>query len=249
MVTLLPRLFISAPGESEQSIELSKTCYSVGRVSGNDIFLPDKEELISRQHCYFERDIGGWMLVDKHSTNGTIIQRGDDKRQVQQFPDGKVLLNSGDVILIHGWELKFQDFSQTVPASGRKTLSQQLPVPSSNAVETESFVYVLHRSTLFYVEQSGRQEINLLPQLEQMLEFMARKNLNNEGRPTLCTYEELIYHIWGDDEYAGTTNDINGLAWKIRKAFQKKGLSSEETLKLLETKKKKGYILHITCEE
>jgi diguanylate cyclase (GGDEF)-like protein len=59
-----------------RSGELPGKCFelrsptTVGRSPMCDIFLEDA--LVSRQHARFERDAGGWRLVDRGSTNGTF---------------------------------------------------------------------------------------------------------------------------------------------------------------------------------
>jgi DNA-binding winged helix-turn-helix (wHTH) protein len=236
---LLPYLKITDPNGKTETIELTKTRYTIGRLPEcNDIALPETEGIITRvEHCILEREADGWWVKDK-STNGTIIERDQVQLQVQSCLGRKNLIVSEDLIKINNWQLEFIDPNKT-PAVILK--------PEINlGNQSTNLVFNVSQLTLYKIEQGQRIPLELRPQLINMLEYLARKNLGNQNQPTVCTYDELINTIWKDenDRLSRTPLEVNGLAKDIRKIFTKNGGDSS----WLETKKTIGYILKITCE-
>jgi len=238
MTSLLPYLMVRSPDGGERTIQLTKTQYKIGRFPANDIDLPDDRPVITRiQHCILEREGTLWYLTDT-SRNGTIWQREEQQVQVQSRPNARIQIRSGDVIHIHGWELAFHDPNET----------SQLLVRAKSKL-TCPLVYKLKQATLYKVDQGQLQKVDLRPQVRKMLGYMAENNLKN-GEPRLCTYKELITHIWGDDafDYDRKNQDINGLAKDIRHLFKEQLQPEDKPESLLETIKNEGYILWIACE-
>lgn len=234
----LPYLVIQTPDKSEKIILLQKTKVTIGRldIPENDIVLPEYNGRITRiEHCVLERSFGDWILKDQ-STNGTILKREGQLINVQQQNEHQIAINSGDVICIHGYELTFYDPKKTDPL--------KLKIPQTKSKVTTGFLYKLSQEILYKVENETREKFSVSPQINKMLRCMARKNLDNNSEATLCTYEELLCELFGEDEYGYTSSKINELAYDIRQLFKKNGGDSS----LIETVKTRGYILHIDCE-
>ena len=232
MSQLLPYLVIAAPDGTLETIRLQKTKITIGRLpEQNDIFLPDYDGIITRiEHCLLERDQGGWMLKD-NSTNGTCLERESQKMQVQDLPDREIEISSGDIIYIHTYQLTFNDPNRTDPLQQPKLTQSR-------------FLYKLSQETLYQIKVGQRTKLSLTPQMNKMLLCMARKNLDHQGDPSVCSYDELLTEIWGKDEYGFTVSNVNDLARHVRKLFE----DYEGSRTLLETVKTRGYILHIDCE-
>ena len=72
-----------------------------GSHPSNELYLPDREEPlnVSREHLQIERNGAGFLLVDRHSTCGTIVEGamvGGDTR------GGSAPLQDGNVIIVGG---------------------------------------------------------------------------------------------------------------------------------------------------
>lgn len=65
----------------------------------NDLYLPDREEPlnVSREHFHIEPDGSGFVLVDRQSTCGTLVE---GTRVGGQNNGGTVPLRDGDVIIV-----------------------------------------------------------------------------------------------------------------------------------------------------
>ncbi len=67
-----PRLeVVDDEGAVRESISLTQSPITVGRLSSNDVVLTDSN--VSRRHSELRRDGSRWLLVDLGSTNGTIV--------------------------------------------------------------------------------------------------------------------------------------------------------------------------------
>lgn len=248
MGTLLPYLIIQAPDGGRKRIDLTKTRYTFGRLpDNNDIGLPEEDGIITRiEHCTLERDLGCWILTDK-STNGTQIERGNMRREMQKLPDRKAPLSSDDVIHIHNWQITFHDPNQTNPLKTQPRLLPKISAPVC------PFVYAISQATLYRREVNQRTRLEVRPQVNKMLSYMAQKNVSNQGKPVLCTYGELYEPIWGNhgDSIGRAPGEINGLAREIRKVFTQSDTLAQNSITpedLLRTVTGQGYILEIDCE-
>jgi hypothetical protein len=225
----------------EQTPELTQI--AIGRCGKNDIVLPDPYKKVSRRHCVIEREGDRWWLVDEDSANGTFLrQEGGsevDVRAVDVRSVDKILLQDGDVILILGkltaskqpvfWQLMFHDPNVT----DRVEDFQALP-------EIE---YDLSQQRLFKVTRQRQSEIKLSPQERKLIHYMAQRNQNNNGQPTVCGYEELIKAIW-QEPYERISDDITHLVWRIRAEIER---DSGEP-RFLKTVRKQGYLLNIRIQ-
>jgi hypothetical protein len=222
---------VSAPdGEELSSFELSRERVTVGRLAAvNDIALePDPELLVSREgHCTFELDGAHWFVVDGGGVNGTFLRRRGELHQVTE----RTALYDGDVVCVLAsvedperrryFELVFQavgDSQATRPA-----------------LETmgECLRYDAEEARLVLVTGAERHEIEIRAQAHKLVRFMA------ERAPALCTHEELMEAVWGD-EPMHSREELAKLFWELRKKLEPFGAED-----LVENERRRGYRLHM----
>lgn len=188
----------------------------IGRLNKNHIVLSDPQNNISRHHCSIQYQSDRWWIVDEDSSNGTFLRRESDRSKIDLRLEDKIALRSGDCILIFGkldaakqpifWELEFIDPSETV---------QVFEVKKACNLE-----YSLSQQTL-YRHFDRRQDAISLTNLEHaLIDYMSRRNYQNNNRVTVCEYDELISAVWNDDSFGKDSGNINRLAWQIRKKIE-----------------------------
>jgi DNA-binding winged helix-turn-helix (wHTH) protein len=212
----LPYLEVQGPDESSFTYELAKERVTIGRLSKyNDIALePDPQQLVTRvAHCSIERIEGGWWLVDNGSVNKTFLQSDQEISVVE----GRASLQHKDVIRILGklsesdepkyWEITFNDPMKTL---------QVIITPSAKYLE-----YDWIQARLYRVDANNRIEIgNLRPQEHKLIRYMDQRNRANGNVPAMCTYDELINAIWGDESFGHNEGEINRLIWELRQKVE-----------------------------
>ena len=217
-----------------QTLELKEDRLTIGRLAVyNDLALePDPQQLISRKgHCALERDAGGWWVVDNGSVNGTFLQHGDEVQMVQ----GRARLDEGDSICLLGgwseqgepryWRLVFHDPLGTKPA---------LVGPEGAALE-----YDWVQARLYRVAGRSRVEIgDLRPQEHKLIRFMDQRNRANGQVPVMCTYEELLAAVWGE-EPLHTESEVTKLIYDLRQKLE----ANPKEPQYLQTVKGLGYRL------
>lgn len=216
MDRLLPFLEVEGPDGQQSSVDLTKDRVTIGRFREfNDVALePDPQQLVRRKvHCAVESDSQGWWVVDNGSVNRTFVRRGPTIEVVH----GRAPLTDGDIIRILGrltetgepiyWELTFRDPLGTRPAGYAPRLAY--------------LEYDWIQAKLFRIDGPYRQEIgDLRPQEHKLIRYMDQRNRANGHVPVLCTYEELIAAIWGE-EVAHTEAEVNRLVWELRQKFER----------------------------
>jgi hypothetical protein len=245
MADLIPYLVIQSPSGEEKKLELSDTQYSIGRLPDNDISLSeDPNSLITRiKHCILSREAGQWLLTD-NSTNGTIVQWGENREEIHQKT---IALKPESVILIHQWKITFFDPNATNKYKSHLTKSSaQL---AEKPLETSRFIYKISQATLYHQVGEDRTAILCRPQVNAMLRYMAQKNLSNQGEPIVCEYQELISSVWGNgpDAEGRTALEVNGLARDIRKLLAEYSSTTDAEATLV-TIRRMGYLLKIQSE-
>ncbi len=234
MEELLPFLEVSGPSGQHFRVDLTKERITIGRFDlFNDVALePDPQHLISRKaQCSLERDAAGWWVVDNGSLNRTLRRRESDIQVVQ----GRAHLEDGDCMLILGaltesgkpsyWELTFRDPLGTRP-------SPHQPVPAY-------LEYDWIQAKLFRVSGTKRQEIqDLRPQEHKLIRYMDQHNRANDNVPVMCTSEELLAAIWGE-EALHTETDLAHLIYELRKKLE----PDPKEPRFLETVRGLGYRL------
>jgi hypothetical protein len=221
---------VSSPDGSElTTLELSGDRVTVGRLPEmNDIALePDPELLVTREgHCTLEHEGAHWFVVDGGSVNGTFLRRGRELRQVTE----RTPLHDGDVVCVLAsvdpehrrfFELAFQaigDSQATRPAL--PTMSQCLS-------------YDPEEARLVLVSGAERHAIEIRAQAHKLVRHMAERS------PALCTHDELMDAIWGD-EPMHSREELAKLIWELRKKLEPFGAED-----LVENERRRGYRLHI----
>jgi len=232
--TQLAFLKIHGPDGQEFSVELTKERLTIGRFRDfNDVALePDPQQLVTRKvHCAVEWDMDGWWVVDNGSVNRTFLRRG----QATEVVDGRSPITDGDVICILGritdegipvyWELAFRDPMKTHPAEG--------------VLRVAFLEYDWIQAKLFRVAGSNREEIcSLRPQEHKLVRYMDQRNRANGNVPVMCTYDEIIAAIWGEEPFH-TEGEVTRLIWDLR---QKVEFDPKEP-QLLQTVRGLGYRL------
>lgn len=212
----MPYLEVRGPDGQSFKLKVTADRVTIGRFrQHNDIGLePDPQQLVTRMHhCTLEREAGVWWVVDNGSVNKTFLQRDETVNVV----DGKALLSDGDAIRILGrltdegearyWQIKFHDPLRTQPAEMAPSLA--------------FLQYDWVQAKLYRFDGRTRQEINgLRPQEHKLIRYMDQRNRANDYVPVMCTYDELITAIWGDDAYGHTEADVNRLAWELRQKIE-----------------------------
>ena len=244
-----PFLKVTKPDETQYIIELEEIiikqekeiCISIGRQSNNHIVLPDPQKKISRHHCSIQYRRNRWWIVDESSANGTFLQREIDQPEIDVRSEDEVALRSGDYILILGelsllkqpifWRLEFIDPGET---------SQVYSLQAIHSIE-----YSLSQQTLFRNMSRRRDAISMGEQERSLIDYMSRKNHDNNNQISLCEYDELIQAIWKDDNFGRDRRNINHLVWRIRDKIE---LDSGEP-QFLKTVKGRGYCLDIKIIE
>ncbi|MGL5807067.1 MAG: FHA domain-containing protein [Xenococcaceae cyanobacterium] len=214
---------------------------SIGRQSNNDIVLSDPHKTISRHHCSLQYKNNRWWIVDEGSSNGTFLQREIDLPEIDVRSQDKIALRSGDYILILGelsrsgqpifWRLEFIDPGETSQVSSLQTI--------------HSIEYSLSQKTLFRKITRRRNSISLGEQERFLIDYMSRKNYENNNQTTICEYDELIQSVWQNDTFRRDRKAINHLIWRIRDKIE---LDSGEP-QFLKTVKGRGYSLDIRIIE
>jgi len=213
----------------------------IGRQSNNHIVLPDPEKKISRHHCSLQYKNNRWWIVDEGSSNGTFLQREIDQPEIDVRSEDKIALRSGDYILILGqlspsgqpvfWRLEFIDPGETSQLSSMQTI--------------HSIEYSLNQKTLYRNIARRRDAVSLGEQERFLIDYMSRKNHQNNNQTAICEYDELIQAVWNNDNFARDKRNINHLVWRIRDKIE---LDSGEP-QFLKTVKGRGYSLDIKIIE
>src|SRR5438067_13924168 len=110
-------LNVEVPGEPPFEVRLDKDVVSVGRAAENVLGLRDMN--VSRQHFAIERRDHGWLLRDRGSRNGTVVNR--------QHVFDKIL-RDGDRIEVGGSILTFR-----AQASRYSISTDEAPKPRAGA--------------------------------------------------------------------------------------------------------------------
>jgi DNA-binding winged helix-turn-helix (wHTH) protein len=228
---------IADPEGGERTVALASGRVTIGRLPElNDIALePDPQLRVSRQaHCLVERAGAHWWVTDNGSTNGTFLRRRETAELSRV--DGRAQLASGDRICIQGtpsesgerryWTLTFSDPLET-------TRWGSVPV---------CFEYDRSQGTLYRVERGRRVEVGGLRPLEhKLVRYMAERTRAEGGTPALCSYEELIEALWGE-EAGHTPDEVTHLVWGLRRKIE----PDRNAAQVLETARGRGYRLR-TC--
>ena len=240
-----PYLEVERPDGSQYSIELEAIIkqqageinITIGRQSNNHIVLADPQKKISRYHCSIRYRKHRWWIVDQGSSNGTFLQREIDQPEIDVRAEDEIALRNGDYILILGelsssgqprfWRLEFRDPGETSQVSSNQRI--------------HSIEYSLSQQTLYRNIARRRDLVYLGEQERYLIDYMCRKNRQNNHQTTICEYDELLKAVWQDDLFGRDRRNINHLVWRVRDKIE---LDSGEP-QFLKTVKGRGYCLDI----
>lgn len=240
-----PLIKVKKPNNKEYIIDLNKlaiesneeVCITIGREQSNQIVLVDPQKNISRKHCSLHCREGRWWIIDKGSSNGTFLRRNNGQSEIDVRNEELVPLKNEDVISILGeidalerpifWRLKFIDSEET---------NHVIQFQTNGIVE-----YSLSQQKLFRIRSGDRQEILLQDKELALIDYMSRKNYENNNSSLVCQYEELIQAIWQEDAFGVDKLDIHHLAWRIRHKIESDSGESQ----FLKTVRGRGYRLEI----
>jgi len=245
-----PYLEATKPDGAEFTIDLEKTILSqnseeiyiaIGRQNNNHIVLSDPQKKISRHHCSLQYKNNRWWIVDKGSANGTFLQRKIDQSEIDVRGEDAISLRSGNYILILGeitledehkfWRLQFIDPGQTNLVSDMQDI--------------HSIEYNFSQQTLFRIIARQRDPVSLGEQELSLIDYMSRKNYDNNLQAAICNYDELIQVVWNDKNFGIEKKNINHLVWRIRHKIE----TDAGEPKFLKTIKGRGYTLSIKVVE
>jgi DNA-binding response OmpR family regulator len=232
-------LVVSGPGVPPRRVLLTGVRVTIGRLAGtNDIALqPDPQQLVSRAgHLALERHGADWFLVDSGSVNGTFLRRGGDLLRVTE----RVPLHDGDVACVLAgvteagqrtfFELSFHEGGADSQATRAAPLEP----------ETEACLdYDPVEARLVLVREGTRQELQIRAQAHRLVRHMFERN-RETGAPALCTHEELMGAVWGD-EPLHTREELAKLVWELRRKLEPFGSQH-----LIENERGLGYRMR-TC--
>jgi hypothetical protein len=231
-------LVVSGPGVPPRRVLLSGARVTVGRLAdANDVALePDPQQLVTRTgHLALERQGADWFLVDGGSVNGTFVRRGGDLLRVTD----RTPLHDGDVacVLAGVTDTGLRSFFEiSFHAAGADSQATRAAPPQHDAC----LEYDAAEARLVLVQGGTRHELRIRAQAHRLVRHMAGRNAE-AGVPALCTHEELMDAVWGD-EPLHTREELAKLVWELRRAFEPFGAEH-----LLENVRGLGYRLR-TCD-
>ena len=228
------KVVVSGPaGADRATVALSGDRVTVGRLAEvNDISLePDPEHLVTRaEHCVFERTGDAWSIADGGGVNGTFVRRGGQLRQVA----GRMPLRSGDVVCLlasipHQGDPLYFELAFETSADSQATRAAQ-----AHDLE-DCLSYDPDEARLVLVHEGEQHELHIRAQAHKLVRYMA------ERAPSLCTHEELMHAVWGD-EPMHSREELAKLVWELRKE-----LEPFDAGHLIENERRLGYRLR-TCQ-
>ena len=95
---------------------------------------------------------------------------------------------------------------------------------------------------LVAVTSAGRHEIQVRPQVHRLVGFMAERNAATGGDPVLCSHDELMHAVWGD-EPMHTRTELARLVWELRRELEPLGATD-----VVVNERRRGYRL-LTCAD
>jgi FHA domain len=229
---------VSGPGVSPRRIVLTGGRITVGRLEdANDVALqPDPQQLVTRSgHLALEREGVDWFLVDGGSVNGTFLRRDGGLLRVA----GRTPLRDGDVACVlagvtEAGERSF--FELSFHAAGADSQATRAAPPEHEAC----LDYDPAGARFVLVQDGSRHELRVRAQAHRLVRHMAERNAE-VGAPALCTHEELMQAVWGD-EPLHTHEELAKLVWELRRKLEPFGAEH-----LLENVRGLGYRMR-TCD-
>lgn len=226
-------------GSTIADVPLSGTRVTVGRLpEANDVALqPDPQLLVTRSaHCTFEREGSRWVVVDGGSVNGTFLKRDRDLQRIQS----RAALHDGDVVCIlasvgANGERRYFELAFHASADSQATRAVPLTLQPEDCIS-----YDADEARLVLVRAGERHELEIRAQAHKLVRYMAERNASGGGAPALCTHDELMHAVWGD-EPMHSREELAKLVWELRKKLEPFGAED-----LIENVRRLGYRMR-TC--
>jgi len=164
-----------------------------------DMPLPDPESLVSRRHCAVERVSDGWVVAD---LGPATFVRFDNPARPPRRPmrvRGRVPLEEGSVICLPG-----KDGAPDPPHVEVAFIDPQWTERISRWL-----IWSVAEERLFEAEGSRhrgpawKQEIELTVAPHDLIRYMATRNAAIDGKPALCTKDELRKALMVPSQGAG----------------------------------------------
>lgn len=202
----MAELVINTP-HSKETIDLNETPFTIGRHDGNNFTYNDPG--LSRRHCTIRRKADKFVIEDLDSKNGTVVNGVETDQTV---------LKDGDRIEVGELDIRFQqtpgDRDQADPesrsGSAESSSPERLvhwvhpfqitsPSPSSNWFGTGAIIIsvslallIIGGALLFQPLQSNQQSENLLGPSGDVIQDLARWELNGASRETVEEENEVF---------------------------------------------------------
>ena len=100
--------------------------------------------------------------------------------------------------------------------------------------------YDVHGGRLVVMTSRGRHEIQVRPQVHRLVRYMAERNAASAGASVLCSNDELMNAVWGD-EPMHTHTELARLVWELRRELEPLGATA-----VVVNERRRGYRL-VTC--
>jgi len=145
------RLVVTGGNDTGQELEVKPgKSYTIGRAIGNDIVLTDIA--VSRQHFDLRNADGSWVLVDRGSGNGTVVNGN--------IEDNPFMLANGDVIEIGNTQFRF-DLPNGAPRSHETMDVSSVEEVSESDIDAEEMSTVVGKP--LRTDQVEKTEIDAEP--------------------------------------------------------------------------------------
>jgi hypothetical protein len=225
------------------TVPLAGVRVTVGRLpESNDIALqPDPQLLVTRTaHCTLVRRGERWFVEDGGSVNGTFLRRGESLERVVE----PTTLKDGDVVCVlaaieETGERRFFDLAFH-PGGDSQATRAALAGEATSPPGEACLSYNAEEARLVLVVGAIRYDLHIRAQAHRLVRHMAERNAALGGAPALCTHDELMHAVWGD-EPMHTRVELARLVWELRKQLEP--FAAEH---LIENERRLGYRLR-TC--
>ena len=226
-------------GRAPRRVLLTGARVTVGRLAdANDVALePDPQQLVTRTgHLALERRGVEWFLVDGGSVNGTFLRRGDDLVRVT----GQMPLHDGDVACVLATvrdtgERSF--FELSFHAAGVDSQATRAAPPE----QTRPALTTTRRRPARAGAGRGAARAPDPGAGAPACPAHGRAKRRATGTSALCTHEELMAAVWGD-EPLHTREELAKLVWELRHTLEPFGAEH-----LVENVRGLGYRMR-TCD-
>ena len=155
------------------------------------------------------------------------MERGGELTRVA----GRMPLRDGDVVCVLG-SVSHQDgpryFELAFESAADSQATRAVVAPRSGEACLE---YDPDAARLVLVSEGERHELAIRAQAHKLVRFMAERS------PALCTHEELMHAVWGD-EPMHSREELAKLVWELRRKLEPFGAEH-----LIENERRLGYRL------